>query len=100
MPEVYTYIEKYLDKGRPALCMTVTTAQHRRTRPPCEWCGLMRRGISARRCRICQFCEAAHYCSIECQMAAWSGGHWIRCAPASKVRSKCDAGDRAVEDVA
>ena len=87
------YIDKYAGKDTPA-------PTHRATRPPCEWCGLVRRGMSAaRRCRVCSACRAAHYCSIECQRAAWHGGHWAACGPATKMRA-CGEKDRIAEDVA
>ena len=95
--DVLFYVELYANKGKP----------HRAAsgRPPCDWCGVVRRGPSARRCRICQACRAAHYCSPECQREAWSGGHWAACGPATKMRSERwePASDRVcniVEDVA
>ena len=54
--------------------------------PPCEWCGTVRRGPSGRLRRVCMRCRTAHYCSKECLDAAWIGGLWIACGPASKMR--------------
>ena len=58
-----------------------------RNRRPCDLCGIVRRGPSARRCCVCNACRSAYYCSNECQHAAWLDGHWIMCGPATKLRS-------------
>ena len=75
MSQTSDYIQAYVDKGR--------ARSH--PRPPCDWCGTVRRGISARRCRVCAACNAAHYCCWQCQDAAWAGGHWSACGPATKL---------------
>ena len=76
-------------------------SQSARARPPCDWCGMVRRGISARRCCVCAACRATHYCSWQCMHEAWAGGHWSACGPATKMRES-DAADvcRVVEDEA
>ena len=58
------------------------------SRLPCDWCGLVRRGISACRCCMCELCCAVHYCSTECRRVAWDGGHWV-----TKVRSSLGANE-------
>ena len=69
---------------------------------PCAWCGFQRRGISARRCCVCQQCGTEQYCSRECRDLAWAGGHWIACGPASKMMPVPDSEQRCriVEDAA
>ena len=63
----------------------------RQARPPrmppcCDWCGIVPRGISAsRRRRVCEACHSANYCSAACRRAAWDGGHWAACGPATKM---------------
>merc|ERR1712063_6217 len=74
------YVEIYVQKGNSAHAAIAG-------RPPCDWCGTVRRGPSARRCRVCHACRAAHYCSPECAHAAWWGGHWAACGP-TKMRSE------------
>ena len=86
------YIDNYMSKGMPE--------SQRRASPPCDWCGLVRRGISARRGRKCPKCESVHYCSHDCQRAAWVGGHWAACGAATKNQPPCAACDCAVEDAA
>ena len=74
------------------------------TRPPCEWCGLVRRGMSgARRCRVC---GCVQHVALR-TTARWNasvqdgtvGGHWAACGPTTKMRA-CGEKDRIAEDVA
>ena len=91
---VQHYIDRYSAK-------TSQTLKFRLARPPCSWCGLVVRGGPAlRRRRYCALCEAAHFCTRECQMAAWEGGHWNECGPATVFCAPRDLSDGAVEEAA
>ena len=78
--QVHDYLQIYMAKGDAQASVQF------RPRPACEWCGIVRRGISARQCCICIECNAAHYCSQQCRRLAWHGGHWAACGPATKMR--------------
>ena len=68
--------------------------------PPCEWCGTVRRGPSGRLRRVCMKCRSSHYCSQECLDAAWIGGHWVACGPATKMRCIATRPERIGEEPA
>ena len=89
--QLYNYLHKYVEKGSP---------KPLGPRLPCDWCGTVPRGIKARRCCICQACGSANYCSKECRVAAWPGGHWAACGPATKMRPSEPACPTAAEDAA
>ena len=90
-------VQQYIDRYSAKTSQTLKF----RARPPCSWCGLVVRGGPAlRRRRYCAVCEAAHFCTRECQMAAWEGGHWNECGPATVFCAPCDLSDGAVEEAA
>ena len=58
-------------------------------RPPCDWCGRVRHGPSARLCRECEKCRSATYCCVACKEAAWEGGHFPNAGPRRRPRRAC-----------
>ena len=99
-----------LPNGQPYMLLTsrpgsewfkdTETRRDLRSQRLCDWCGSMRRGPSARRCRVCEDCRSAYYCCTDCQRSAWKGGHWAACGPATKMRCSDLARDHVTEDVA
>ena len=49
---------------------------------PCDRCS---KKVPATVARRCPKCELAVYCSKECQLAAWSGGHRGQCQPMKRA---------------
>ena len=99
------YISKYISKTPRVLnnlchlMQQVDKGEPQRLRPPCDWCGRVRHSISGG-CQVCEACRAVYYCSKGCQRAAWAGGHWAACGPATNMRSLCSSRDHIEEDVA
>ena len=49
---------------------------------PCDQCA---KRVPATVARRCPKCELVVYCSKECQLAAWSGGHKVQCQPMKRA---------------
>ena len=62
------YQQAYVDKGQ----------SRARPRPPCDWCGMVRRGLPARRRCVCAACRAAQCTLLLLAMHACRMGRGAR----------------------